>query len=101
MSFNYDSISESINLKKPNEVYYAVYRVAREKAKQLRKVAMEAYLEAKEIKTKYMLDEFDESESDESEESEEELLDLGVEAIKITNKITAIKENIYLFFWYH
>ena len=71
MSFNYDTISESINLKKPNEVYYAVYRVAREKAKQLRKVAMEAYLEAKEIKTKYMLDEFDDSEEDSDSDSED------------------------------
>jgi len=71
VSFNYDTISESINLKKPNEVYYAVYRVAREKAKQLRKVAMEAYLEAKEIKTKYMLDEFDDSEEDSDSDSED------------------------------
>ena len=41
------------------------------KAKQLRKVAMEAYLEAKEIKTKYMLTDFDNSSDSESESEED------------------------------
>ena len=38
----------------------------------MRKVAVEAYLEAKNIKTKYALDEIDESEDDESEDDEGE-----------------------------
>lgn len=73
VSLDYEDITESINLKKPNEVYYEIYKVAREKAKQLRKVAMEAYLEAKEIKTKYMLSDFDDSD----EESDEEEIDIS------------------------
>ena len=61
---------ESITLKKPNDVYYEIYKAAREKAKHMRKVAIEAYLEAKEIKTKYMLSDIDDSE-DESENEED------------------------------
>jgi len=67
---NFNDIKESITLKKPNDVYYEIYKAARVKAKQMRKVAMEAYLEAKEIKTKYMLSDIDDS--DESEYEEEE-----------------------------
>ena len=72
VSLAYEDIAESISLKNPNEVYYEIYKVAREKAKQLRKVAMEAYLEAKAIKTKYMLSEFDDSDEDDSDEEEED-----------------------------
>jgi len=71
VSIDYNNISDSISLKNPNEVYYEIYKAARIKAKQLRKVAMEAYLEAKEIKSKYMLTDFDDD-SSESEESEDE-----------------------------
>jgi len=45
-----------LSLKKPNEVYYEIYKAAHEKAKHMKKVALEAYLEAQNIKTKYMLD---------------------------------------------
>lgn len=45
-----------ISLKKPNDVYREIYRAAHEKAKHMKKVALEAYLEAQNIKTKYMLD---------------------------------------------
>ena len=71
VTIDYNTIAnDSIFLKNPNDVYQELYRKAREKAKQLRKVAMEAYLEAKEIKTKYMLDEFDDSEEDSDSESD-------------------------------
>lgn len=55
---------EAMKLKKPNEVYYEIYKNAKMKAKQMRKAAVEAYLEAKQIKTKYMLDDLDESDED-------------------------------------
>ena len=71
ISLNYENVSETIILKKPNEVYYEIYKVARTKAKHLRQVAMEAYLEAKEIKTKYMLTDLDDSSSEEEEEEED------------------------------
>jgi len=59
---NFDN--ETITLKKPNEVYYELYKEAREKAKMAKKSAIVAYLEAKNIKKLYMLDNLDESESD-------------------------------------
>jgi hypothetical protein len=60
-------IKDSITLKKPNDVYYEIYKVAREKAKHMKKVAVEAYLEAKEIKTKYMLSDIDDSDDTDDE----------------------------------
>ena len=59
-----DNLSDSITLKKPNEVYYEIYRTARQKAKHMRQVAVEAYLEAKQIKSQYMLSDIDDSEDD-------------------------------------
>ena len=59
-------------MKKPNEVYCEIYKAAREKAKQLRKVAMDAYLEAKDIKTKYMLPDFIDSDKDSDEDVTDE-----------------------------
>ena len=63
ITIDYDKVAnESIILKNPNDVYYELYKKAREKAKQCRIAAIEAYLEAKQIKTKYML--FDDDDSD-------------------------------------
>ena len=72
ITIHYDDISDSINLKAPNDVYYEMYKKAREKAKQCRINAIEAYFEAKQIKTKYMLTDLDDDDSDEEEDSEEE-----------------------------
>ena len=66
-----------MTLKKPNEVYYEIYKAARKKAKHMRRIAVEAYLEAKNIKTKYALDEMDESEDDELEDDDSELNSLA------------------------
>ena len=45
-----------ITLKKPNDVYLEIYKNARDRAKKMRQAAVEAYLEAKNIKNKYLLD---------------------------------------------
>ena len=45
-----------ITLKKPNDVYLEIYKNARGRAKKMRQAAVEAYLEAKNIKNKYLLD---------------------------------------------
>lgn len=50
-----------IKLKKPTEVYYNMYRIAKQKAKELKKNAIAAYLEAKQIKTTHMLEDSDDS----------------------------------------
>ena len=67
INVDFNDIKESITLKKPNDVYYEIYKAAREKAKHMRKVAVEAYLEAKEIKTKYMLSDIEDSEDDDDD----------------------------------
>jgi hypothetical protein len=59
---------ESFTLKKPNQVYYEIYKKAREKAKAAKKEAILAFLEAKNIKKTYMLDDIDESDEDEDED---------------------------------
>jgi hypothetical protein len=63
---------ETLTLKKPNEVYYEIYCRAREKAKEAKKNALAAYLELKNIKKTYMLDDIDDSDSDFDEEEDEE-----------------------------
>ena len=61
---NIDNGLETITLKKPNEVYFELYREARTKAKQAKKAAIISYLEAKNIKKTYMLDDLNDSDSD-------------------------------------
>jgi hypothetical protein len=52
---------ETMTLKKPNQVYLEIYKAARDKAKKAKKEAIQAFLEAKNIKKTYMLDEIDDS----------------------------------------
>ena len=55
---------ETMQLKKPNQVYFELYKEARNKAKMAKKNALLAYLEAKNIKKTYMLDNLNDSDSD-------------------------------------
>lgn len=61
------SNEDKMTLKKPNQVYYEIYKQARKKAKQAKKDAIMAFLEAKNIKKTYMLEDLDESDSDTSD----------------------------------
>ena len=45
-----------MKLKKPNEVYYKMYKNAKEKAILAKKLAIQSYLESKQIKKTYLLD---------------------------------------------
>jgi hypothetical protein len=68
---------DNIKLKKPNDIYYEIYSVAKEKARTARKLAFDAYLEVKKIKKTYMLDDSDSdfsnsSSSDNSDNSDTE-----------------------------
>lgn len=78
--FDLDELPENdqITLKNRNDVYYEMYREARRKAKYARELALASYLEAKNIKNKYMLDDIDDSD-DESDESGESDLENDVE----------------------
>ena len=72
---------DSITLKKPNQVYYEIYKKAREKAKDAKKAAILAFLEAKTIKNTYMLDDIDDSDdsdnSDNGDNSDNENFDIN------------------------
>ena len=70
LTSNLENNLETIILKKPNQVYYEIYKKARVKAKEAKKAAILAYLEAKNIKKTYMLDDIDES--DDSDDSDDE-----------------------------
>jgi hypothetical protein len=61
--------NEQIQIKTRNDVYYKMYQDAKKKAKLAKDLALSAYLEAKQIKNTYMLEDLDDSDSDLDEES--------------------------------
>jgi hypothetical protein len=61
---NLDKNDLTMTLKKPNQVYFELYKAARNKAKQAKKNAILAYLEAKNIKKTYMIENMNDSDSD-------------------------------------
>jgi hypothetical protein len=61
---NLDKTDLTMTLKKPNQVYFELYKAARNKAKQAKKTAILAYLEAKNIKKTYMIENMNDSDSD-------------------------------------
>ena len=74
VDFNLDEMPETdtISIKQRNDVYYKMYREAREKAKIARDLALSAYLEAKRIKNTYMLDDIIDSSESENDSDDEE-----------------------------
>ena len=70
------SEKESITLKKPNQVYFELYKNARNKAKQAKKSLLLAFLEAKNIKKTYMLENLHEL-SDEDSDLDAEIDDVS------------------------
>jgi len=64
IDFTLEKNLETFTLKKPNQVYYEIYQKARDKAKEAKKCAILAYLEMKNIKKTYMLDDIDDSDSE-------------------------------------
>jgi hypothetical protein len=67
-----DSGFEKIKLQNANEVYYKMYKEAKEKAKSAKKIAVEAYLAAEEIKFTYNLVDNESDSDDSSNEGESE-----------------------------
>ena len=51
--------TDVMQLRKPTEVYYDIYKTALKKATHMRSVALDAFLEAKNIKERYMLNDID------------------------------------------
>lgn len=61
--------SNTVEIKSRTDVYYDIYREARKKAKENRKLAIMSYLEAKQIKDLYNLSSIEESDEEETLES--------------------------------
>lgn len=57
--------SESVQIKRRNEIYYEIYKEAKRKAKIARDLALSSYLEAKHIKNTYLLEDTDDSDFEE------------------------------------
>jgi hypothetical protein len=64
LDVNLENNLEKINLKKPNQVYFELYKEARNKAKIAKRNAILAYLEAKNIKKTYLIENLNDSDSD-------------------------------------
>ena len=71
VELNVDDTADTVALKERKEMYYKMYEEARQKAKVARDLALSAYLEAQQIKNKYMLDDVLDSSSDESDNDTE------------------------------
>ena len=71
LDFSLGNNLETMQLKKPNQVYFELYKEARNKAKIAKKNALLAYLEAKKIKKTYMIENLNDSESDIDDEIDE------------------------------
>ena len=87
----------NIKLKKPNEVYYEIYKIAKGKAKQHKKAAITHYLEAKKIKNTYLMDDLDysdDSTEDEDEDEDEDDENDRNASTKIKNRINEIVEDL-------
>jgi hypothetical protein len=64
-SFNAASLDEPpIRLKSRNDVYYKLYKETRQRAREAKREALANYLEAKRIKTTYLLEDASDSDSD-------------------------------------
>ena len=64
---NAPAAHESISIKNPLEVYYAMYRAAKKRAIEAKKIALEAYLDAKNIKNIYNLNLADDDDDDDDD----------------------------------
>ena len=84
-----DNDNSNINLKKPNEVYYEIYKIAKEKARQHKKASITHYLEAKKIKNTYLLNSLDDSEQSSEFES-----DTDTDGDSVKNEITEFIEEL-------
>lgn len=56
--------SDTVHLKEKTEVYYQMYREAKQKAKLAKSLALSSYMEARRIKNLYMLDDIDSSDDE-------------------------------------
>jgi hypothetical protein len=63
---------DTFQIKPRNDVYYKLYKEAKRKAKEAKLLALSNYLEAKRLKTTYLLEDSSDSSDEEDEDMEEE-----------------------------
>ena len=83
------SKEDTISLRDPKEVYREMYRIAKRKARDTRKMAIQAYLDVREIQSNYSISDEDDDDDDESTDDEELKENLDFESM---NKETLEKE---------
>ena len=66
---------QSIHIKSPVEVYYAMYRAAIKRAREAKKIAIESYLDAKNIKNVYKLNLVDDDDDDDEDDDDDDVDD--------------------------
>jgi hypothetical protein len=64
--------TETVSIKKRDNIYYEMYKEAKKKAKVARDLALSAYLEAKRIKNTYMLEDIDDDDEDDDVDDDED-----------------------------
>ena len=64
INLEYPTDDNNIKLKNPNEVYLEIYKEAKRRATEAKRAAIQAYLEVKRIKQKYMLDAIESSDEE-------------------------------------
>ena len=69
-------------LKKPNQIFYDLYKDARDKAKKAKKDAVLAFLEAKKIKQTYMLENLNELDNSDIDEEIDEVSESELECLE-------------------
>ena len=62
--------TEFISIRNSKDIYEDIYKAARNKAKKMRAATLQAFLEAKQIKSKYLLDDIEDSESEDYSDEE-------------------------------
>lgn len=79
-----------LSIKRPNQVYHEIYKKAKERARELKKQALAAILEANSLKSTYMLDDIDDDTSSVSEFDDEESME-SIESIESKEGIQEIE----------
>ena len=67
--------NDAVQIKPRNDVYYKLYKEAKQKAKEAKLLALSNYLEAKRLKTTYLLEDSSDSSDDEDNDDDEDMND--------------------------
>ena len=98
ITMNLDITNNSnMQLKTRNDVYYEIYKEAKNKANQAKKAAIKAYLDAKKIKNTYLMDEMEDDSDDSDNDSEilsEHMEEYSSDVDDLKNEITELANEL-------